>query len=185
MEKGFVIIPKQITRDPTLSNGAYRVYGVLRSFADSNAANSFPARETVARQMGQSLSSVKIYLKELKMKGYVGWKSGFKSRSNAYSFPLDRGSRMNPPRLINEPHTGSQTSHHQESSNKNYNREHDEKLTYGKDNCFVTDDGKIILYDSISKERKTYSDGDDKPFKLGNLHGSDARREAMRRFMKP
>ena len=58
-------VPKWVLRDPKLSHGAVRLYGVIMSYADNATRFAFPSRETLAANMGVSVRSIGNYISEL------------------------------------------------------------------------------------------------------------------------
>ena len=60
----FVIIPNWILL-ADISDGAVRLYGVLRKYADNNTGTAFPSRATLAKDMHKSRDSIDRYVKEL------------------------------------------------------------------------------------------------------------------------
>ena len=60
----FVIIPNWILL-ADISDGALRLYGVLRKYADNNTGTAFPSRATLAKDMHKSRDSIDRYVKEL------------------------------------------------------------------------------------------------------------------------
>ena len=61
----FAMVPRWIIRDPTLSHGAVRLYGVIMSYADNTDRAAFPSRKTIATDMGVSDRSITRFIKEL------------------------------------------------------------------------------------------------------------------------
>ena len=64
-------VPKWVLRDPELSHGAVRLYGVIMSYADNATRFAFPSRETLAANMGVSVRSIGNYISELENRKMV------------------------------------------------------------------------------------------------------------------
>ncbi|MGO2633627.1 MAG: helix-turn-helix domain-containing protein, partial [Galactobacter sp.] len=60
----FAVIPHWIVFSG-ISDGAFRLYAILRKYADSDTLEAFPARSTLARDLGKSADSVDRHAKEL------------------------------------------------------------------------------------------------------------------------
>ena len=58
-------IPKWILRNPELSHGAVRLYGVIMSYADNETREAFPGREKLAKDMGSNVRSISRFMAEL------------------------------------------------------------------------------------------------------------------------
>lgn len=65
----FAQIPRWILRNPHLSHGAVRLYGVIMTYADNETKAAFPSRETLAADIGASVATVKRYIRELEDMG--------------------------------------------------------------------------------------------------------------------
>ena len=64
-------IPKWILRNPELSHGSVRLYGVIMSYADNETLAAFPSRETLAKDMGVTVRSIGSYISELEKAGVM------------------------------------------------------------------------------------------------------------------
>lgn len=83
-------IPNALMRYTKISQGAKLCYARLAQFAGQNG-EAFPNRETLAFELGVSLSQVKRYIKELKTHGFIEviepkGKDKFKHLNNKYCF---------------------------------------------------------------------------------------------------
>jgi len=66
----FGIVNKEIVTDPGLSLQAKGLYAILTSYADKNR-RCFPSLNTLSDISSKSVSQVSLYIKELKIKGYL------------------------------------------------------------------------------------------------------------------
>lgn len=92
----FAQIPVWILRaGDTLSHGAVRLYGIIMTYADNRKHTAFPERETLAKDMGASVSTVKRAIKELEDYGAITVKRRRNKRtgnfySNHYTLVFDK-----------------------------------------------------------------------------------------------
>lgn len=63
-------VPRDLLRDPDISDRAVRLYGLLDDYAGADA-RPFPKRQTLADAMGCSLSAVARTLRELSESGWI------------------------------------------------------------------------------------------------------------------
>ena len=66
----FGIVNKEIVTDPGLSLQAKGLYAILTSYADKNR-RCFPSLNTLSDISSKSVSQISLYIKELKIKGYL------------------------------------------------------------------------------------------------------------------
>lgn len=65
-------VPRWILRaGDALSHGSVRLYGVIMSYADNDTKTAFPSRETLAQDMGASVTTVKRSIRELEDFGAI------------------------------------------------------------------------------------------------------------------
>lgn len=63
-------IPKWVIRSgSSLSHGAVRLYGAIMSYADNDKHSAFPGREKLAGDVGASIRSISVYIRELEQFG--------------------------------------------------------------------------------------------------------------------
>ena len=67
---GWTVIYHRITLDRRISDGAYRLYLLLHRYAQSKSY-AWPSRETLAREMGVSVETIRRRLKELTQVGLI------------------------------------------------------------------------------------------------------------------
>lgn len=94
-------VPRDLLRDPNLSDRAVRLYGLLDDYAGSDG-KAFPSRQTLADAMGCSLSAVDRVLRELDGAGWMLREprmAGGRQSSNLYT--LTAG-----PQAVDEPVDG-------------------------------------------------------------------------------
>lgn len=91
----FAAIPTQMLADPSLSDKAIRLYGVLKTYSNNDGWGAFPGRERLAERMGCSVASVKRAIAELE---HAHWLFVERSRneggnwtSNRYVIPMEKG----------------------------------------------------------------------------------------------
>lgn len=77
--QGFTQVPVTLLLNPEISDGAYRVYALLKHHAWSTS-NAFPGRKRLARELGlRSVRSVDTRLQELREHGYLTVTPRFRS----------------------------------------------------------------------------------------------------------
>lgn len=65
-------IPRWILRaGDSLSHGAVRLYGVIMTYADNTDRTAFPGQETLSKDLGVSVRSIRTYMKELEEYGAI------------------------------------------------------------------------------------------------------------------
>lgn len=83
VDEGYVIMPNRIVRDNKISDGAFRIYCLLRMrLFQKNFC--FPGRETLSAEQGSSTRQVDRYINELKVAKYVEVKRQGQGRPNKY-----------------------------------------------------------------------------------------------------
>ena len=80
-----VLIPAAVVADPDLSPGAKLCYGRLLRYGGKKN-HCWPAQETLARELGVSVPTVKRYLAELKTQRYIVARRRGLGESNLYYF---------------------------------------------------------------------------------------------------
>lgn len=70
--KGFGIVPRYVLEDAQLSAGARLLFAYLCVLADEDGV-CFPSQKYISFKLNMGLNTVKKYLNELKIRGYVNW----------------------------------------------------------------------------------------------------------------
>lgn len=81
----FVMMPMKL-RGSKLSHAAFRVFFVLRSHGDKNAAEIWPSLDTIAAEACMSRSGVQRALRELRALHVIYWDRGGQHDPNQYYF---------------------------------------------------------------------------------------------------
>jgi hypothetical protein len=70
-----IYVPWDLALDGRLSHGAFRLYMILKKFAelDNNKSRAFPTRKHLAKMMGISSRQVDTLKNQLKYAGYLYW----------------------------------------------------------------------------------------------------------------
>lgn len=100
--RGFAPLPTAISRDPSLSNGAVRLYSLLQTYAWQDGV-CFPGQQRLADDMGKSVATVKRYLSELVACGLIVRTRRGLNKTNLYRLPRLEAptakSNSNPPNI--------------------------------------------------------------------------------------
>lgn len=64
-DSAFVVVPEWAIDDALLSDGAFRLYALLLTYADSESATAWPSRKTLGRRLRCSVDTVDRRIKEL------------------------------------------------------------------------------------------------------------------------
>jgi hypothetical protein len=83
LKHGFTQLPRYVLQDKKLSFGARLTYAVLLSYAWQEDS-CFPGQERMAKDLGTTDRSVRTFLAELKVKGYIDWKQQGLGKPNIY-----------------------------------------------------------------------------------------------------
>ena len=83
LKRGFTQIPNYVLRDTVLSAGARLAFAMLLSYAWQKES-CFPGQETLATDIGVSTRMVRMYLAELRDRGYIDWKQQGLNKTNIY-----------------------------------------------------------------------------------------------------
>lgn len=89
-QKGYTLIPNYVLRTEKVSGYAKLVYAILLSYAWGNKNSSFPGQETLAKDSGISLSSVKRALNELQNQNFITVIRRGLNRTNVYILHFKR-----------------------------------------------------------------------------------------------
>lgn len=81
--KNFAQVANAIIRNKDLSDGAFRVFCELLSHRYNNG-RVFPSHNTMAKDIGVDVRTIRNHIKQLKILGLVSWKKRGFSKSNEY-----------------------------------------------------------------------------------------------------
>ena len=83
LKRGFTQIPNYVLRDIVLSAGARLTFAMLLSYAWQEDS-CFPGQERLATDIGVSTRMVRMYLAELRDRGYIDWNQQGLNKTNIY-----------------------------------------------------------------------------------------------------
>ena len=83
IKKNFVQIANALIRNKEIGNGAFRVFCDLLTYRFNNG-RVFPSHNTIAKDIGVDVRTVRNHVKTLKKLGLISWKKQGFSKSNEY-----------------------------------------------------------------------------------------------------
>lgn len=184
MKKYWTKVPNGVTHDAKVPLALRGFYALLRSFGDwDTGKNCHPGEALLAERAGCDVRTVARYVKALERAGLVVV-TRKRGRVNLYSFTHTTDTRVStsPQTPVSggtdnlAPKPPTPVSSYRDVT-KNYYPKF-KKLFHGNDECTVSADGTIEIYLKHNRSRVHYSQGDDEPFRYGNLSGTEARRAA-------